>query len=552
MPARTSRQHLHILTCLLLSTATAARADGLPVGPPPDEAQSRPAVTPDGRGGATVSYKTTTLKVGSVHVDASGSADGRFTIAPAALPFVIEPNELLRVLAPSDSQLIFAADNAPLSGPAITCLRSGGSATAGFPVALPTPLRRPAMVPGLGGRTLLVAKDADATSFWTLRAAIIGASGQLEFSLQLSSPIQFFMADALDACSDGAGGLLAAIPYYDPASTGSKDIAVWKLAADGSRPWGEIARPMVTASNDQTDVHVVPDELGGMIMVWTDPRAVSRSLDVFALRVDKNGARAGGWPFYGRPVCDANGAQSQPRITRDGLGGVWIVWLDRRAELVGDLRYSHLLGDGELAPGFTTDGSILCDAAGAQGEAAVAGDGAGGFFAVWRDDRAGAGDLYVQHVLATGAVAGSWEPNGRVLSAAAGVQDQPAIAAVQGGRAVLAWRDARSGSARIYAAGIEDASTTGVGTARSSTLRLSAAVAPGGHARVRVTLPAGEPGVLELIDVAGRALARATVTGPLSDHEVSFGAPPALRPGLYFVRLRQERAGAIARLTVLR
>ncbi len=550
MPARTSR--LRLLTALLVSTASAVRADGLPVGAPPGEAQSLPAVTPDGRGGATVSYKTTTLKVGSVHVDANGIADGRFTIAPAAMPFVIEPNEPLRVLAPSDSQLIFAADHAVISGPAITCLRSGGSATAGFPVALPTPLRRPAMVPGFGGRTLLVAKDADATSFWTLRAAIIDASGQLEFAMQLSSPIQFFMADAIDACSDGAGGLLAAIPFYDPASTGSKDIAIWKLSADGSRPWGEIARPMVTASNDQTDVHVVPDGSGGMIMVWTDPRAVSRSLDIFALRVDANGTRAGGWPFYGRPVCDANGAQSQPRITRDGLGGVWIVWLDRSAELAGDLRYSHLLGNGALAPGFTTAGRILCDATGAQGEAAVAGDGAGGFFAVWRDDRSDAGDLYVQHVLATGSVAAGWESNGRVLCAAAGAQDQPAIAAVQGGRAVLAWRDARSGSARIYATGIQDASTTGVDREHSNTLRLSGAVAPGGHARVRVTLPAGEPGELELIDIAGRSLARTAVPGPLDDHEVSFDAAPTLSPGLYFVRLRRARAAAVTRLTVLR
>ena len=97
-----------------------------------------------------------------------------------------------------------------------------------------------------------MAKDADSINFWTLRAAIVSVSGQVEFSVQVPSPLQFFDVDAIDACSDGAGGLIAASPFYDATASGSKDLAVWKVAADGSRPWGDAPRPIVFAANDQT------------------------------------------------------------------------------------------------------------------------------------------------------------------------------------------------------------------------------------------------------------------------------------------------------------
>ena len=539
-------------SCLLLALASASvvGADGVPVTPLPAEAQARPHVGSDARGGAMISYKTASLRLGSVHVDRSGIPDGGFALEPLIPPFLIEANEPLRAVVPSDSQIVFVADRASNSAPALTRLRSSGTPSGSFPVALPMPMRRPASVRGLAGRTLLIAKDSDGVSFWTLRAAIVGPDGGLEFSVELPSLLQFFMADAIDACSDGAGGLLAAVPYYDLASTGSKDIAVFRLAADGSRPWGDLARPLVIATRDQTDVRVAEDGQGGMLLVWTDPRSATRSTDIFAHHVDVNGDRMAGWQFYGSPICDAFGAQSQPRITRDGLGGVWIAWLDQRNELAGDLRYTHLLGNGELAPGFTSTGAVLCEAPGAQAEAAIVGDGAGGFYAVWRDDRSGSGDIYVHHVSATGSIAAGWQANGRALCVAPGVQDQPAIAAVNGARAVIAWRDARSSTARIYSAGINDPSTTDVSYREVPGVRLEAMPGSPGLARVRVAL--AEPGdaVLELLDVAGRSWSRQFLRGPLPAQELTLGDAPAA--GLYFARLCQGGRQVAARITVLR
>ncbi|MCE9627047.1 MAG: hypothetical protein K8R56_03915 [Candidatus Eisenbacteria bacterium] len=539
------------VVCALAYRPSPCAADGVPLAPSVTEAQSAPVVSPDGRGAAIVSYKTSASRAGAVHVGPDGVADQRLTFSPLTLPFELEPAQPLRAQASGDSAVLFVADLAQAGGPAVTRLRDQGVPVAGQPVSLAMPLRRPAIVPGANGRTLLIAMDADATSFWTLRIAVLAADGLLESAVELPSTRQFFYGDVIAACSDGAGGILAAMPYYDAAVTGSKDVGIFRYAADGSRPWGDTVRPLAIAARDQVDVQVVPDGVGGMLIAWTDPRVIANSNDIYAHRVDSFGQRNEDFGFYGTPICSAPGVQSQPRMIGDGTGGAWIVWYDQRASLDGDLRFSHLLGDGTLAAGFTNQGSVLCDAPGVQREAAIAGDGAGGLFVVWRDERSGDADVYAQHIAANGSPAAGWDANGRAVVVAAGAQDQPAIASVRAGRAVVAWRDARAGAAtRIYTSALVDAATTAVPPAPASSVRLSAERAMHGAAVVRVTLPTASNATLELLDVTGRRLVSTRLQGPLSGERVSLG--DALLPGLYFARLRSADATAHARLTVTR
>jgi hypothetical protein len=251
-------------------------------------------------------------------------------------------------------------------------------------------------------------------------------------------------------------------------------------------------------------------------------------------------------------VCDAPGEQSQPRLTADGFGGAWVVWKDQRSDLAGDLRCSHVLADGSFAPGFTSAGQELCTAPGVQGEVDMAGDGAGGFYAVWRDERSGNADIYAQHVLANGTLPSGWPANGRALTTAAGTQEQPAIASLAAGRVVIAWRDVRTSPARIYTTAVVDAATTDAPGEAAGALRIAAAGATGFDVRVRLTLPA--PGVarVELLDVSGRVRARREVWGPLDAATVSLPLNSRLEPGLYFARVRQGGASATARITQLR
>ena len=541
-----------LLPALLLAAVAArsARADGIPVGPVPTEDQSRPAVVSDGHGGAVVTYKTASLKLGAVHLNASGAPDGGLGFAPAAMPFALDAGDAPRVALPADTQLVIASDRAVGTGPVMTSLRTGGSVTTGFPVSLAMPYRDPVLVPGIGGRTLIVSKNDDAATFWTLRAAIVRANGQVESSVQLPSGVQFFNADLLDATTDGAGGLIAVFPYYDASGSGSKDLAVFRYTSSGARPWGDVPRPIVFAANDQTDPHIIADGAGGAIFAWTDPRTQADGSDIYALHIDQNAARVAGWDFYGTPVCDAPGEQSQPRLTSDGFGGAWIVWKDQRSDLAGDLRYSHVLAGGALAPGFTSSGLELVTAPGVQGEAQVAGDGAGGFFVVWRDERSGNADIYAQHVLSNGTLPAGWPANGKALTTAAGTQEQPAIANVGTGRVTIAWRDGRASPSRIYAIAVVDAGTTAVPVAGHAKLRIAAAGTLAGSVRLRLSLPATGPARVDLVDLSGRRRASRDCAGPLEGALITLPAPS--EPGRYFARVSQGGASASTSVTVLR
>src|SRR5258706_1321609 len=140
MPIATSHSHTLLFTALVLARPLAAWADGVPVGPASTDAQLRPTVGSDGRGGAIVSYKTASLLVGAVHVSATGAPDGGFSFGPSTLSLSLQASEPLLSAVPSDSQLIVVSDRAATASPMLTRVRSGGCASAGFPVALQIPV----------------------------------------------------------------------------------------------------------------------------------------------------------------------------------------------------------------------------------------------------------------------------------------------------------------------------------------------------------------------------------------------------------------------------
>lgn len=539
-----------LLLTVLVMGASPVRAAAVPVGPVPGPAQLLPAVLVDPAGGALITFKTADGRAGAVHVDLAGNPDGGPGFAPTLLPFTLGTTEPLRVGLFDGGHVALASDHATAGSAALTRLGPGGATDQGFPVALGMTLRRPALVPGEDGRTLLVAKNSDATTWWTLRAAVVAADGTVLHAVELPSALQFFNADRIEATSDGAGGLIAMMSFYSSQQTGSKDLCAFRFAADGTRPWGDQPVIMVSLPRDQVDPQLVPDGAGGVHAAWTDPRSRSGSTDIYALRIDGDGSRHPGWMYYGRPVCDAPGPQSEARLVRDAGNGAWVAWLDQRND-AGDLRFSLVRGDGELGPGFTTDGAVLCEAPGTQRELAMAPDGAGGFYAVWRDDRSGEPELYAQHVMGSGLVAPGWPAHGRAIVEANGTQDQPAIAALPGGRALVAWRDSRDGVARIFALTLDSPGNTAAGPAAPRAIALTVA----GPARsvIRATCTLADPGAasLEVLDVSGRVRERVALAGPLREQVVTL--PTAgLAPGVHFVRLRNAHGAATARACLLR
>lgn len=257
--------------------------------------------------------------------------------------------------------------------------------------------------------------------------------------------------------SDGDGG---AIITWEHGSS-PNDLYAQRLNADGEIQW-----PSGSPSGDgvvvsavsgiQTHSRIVEDGTGGAILVWTDGRNNSTtSYDIYAQRISGSGTTL--WGAGDAPVCVADGAQDNPAIAPDGLGGAFVAW-DHNAP-GGDVHvWAQYLNDtgATMWPG---DGIMFADSSLSsihtlRGSA----DGRGGAMFVWEDIRDYAitdRDLYAQHVVAAGAV---WPAGGVLISAETGNQKDPAIGSPRDGSVVIAWKDGRVGESTsdIYALEILD------------------------------------------------------------------------------------------------
>ncbi len=140
----------------------------------------------------------------------------------------------------------------------------------------------------------------------------------------------------------------------------------------------------------------VKAEDGAAFVVWEDFRNHPENGDVYGQRITLDGQI--GWEANGQPICTAPGKQTTPRLTADGQGGVYVVWMDERFAAAPeiDIFLQHLDADGTES--FETDGLAMCLAPKKQEAPLVRPDGNGGAFTVWGDRRTGSIGLYVQHV----------------------------------------------------------------------------------------------------------------------------------------------------------
>jgi hypothetical protein len=198
---------------------------------------------------------------------------------------------------------------------------------------------------------------------------------------------------------------------------------------------------------------IVPDGAGGAIVTWQDFR--SGGSDIYAQHVLASGAVDLAWPADGRALCILASNKSLPTIAPDGAGGAIVTWQDARSGN-SDIYAQHVLASGAPDPAWPADGRALCTASGNQNVPTIVPDGAGGAIVAWQDYRGGTyGDLYAQHVLATGAVDPAWPADGRALSTAAFDQLSPVSVPDGAGGAIVTWQDLRGAGSHIYAQRVE-------------------------------------------------------------------------------------------------
>jgi len=342
---------------------------------------------------------------------------------------------------------------------------------------------------------------------------------------------------------------------------------------------------------------LAPDGLGNVVVCWMEFRG--GHIGAYAQLVTAGGLLQWNGPLanttngsinQGVSLALTNGPQVLPLVQTDDSGGAVFAWIEGSGNS-WDILAQRITSDGARAWG--SSGLAVCNAAGQQGDIALAPDGASGALIAWADGRYAPTDqILMARVAGNGSL--PWAGNG-VVSTLASLQS----AAVVNGVARLAWTTRESSlRARLERrtegsawASLGEVSSDGIGWIRAEdatvvrgtrygyrlVARANGAEEPlgevwldvpatlafavhgvrpnpaNGPLTVSFALPRNAPATLEILDVAGRrVLSREVGTLGAGSHVLNLGDPAGLGMGLYFLRITQGDEQRQARFTRIR
>jgi len=215
--------------------------------------------------------------------------------------------------------------------------------------------------------------------------------------------------------ADGAGGVFVLFDEFSSPPP-QDDIYLMRLGRDGlpASGWESGARPVSVAPGVQEDARFCSDGAGGMYVAWGDARAgaglpfpdYTAYEGIRLQRLTSEGAPYPGWPADGLVVSDVGG-QRKPSVAADEEGGVYVSFDD------APMAVTHVRSDGTFAPGWAKNGIQISSLFIAAFHSSMVLDSAGGVFVEFED--LSDGYLFLQHVLAAGAVDPLWPSTGRQL-----------------------------------------------------------------------------------------------------------------------------------------
>jgi hypothetical protein len=439
--------------CLAPSVARAWRANGIPVTPPAGNSGSRQteaAIVSDGAGGAFIAWidvRDNLVHTYLHHLDATGAEAAGWP--PGGQPMLDLPwNPTL--IADGEGGVYLGANE---SYPGRSIIRLVRVASDGSIVS-------PWAVNGLA-----IPADEDpwkAAPAVSSTAPVRGEPGDPGRSVEGAASQQVFKFDPTVfgpslSLADDHGPLMAWL--HEPAVTCCTHTHATRFTASGGTMAGlgiaggafEIAA---------SPVAVCSDDANGMWVAFARA-SYPDSIRLIVHHIGSDGAAA-------PPVmaCAIECFQDSPGLIRDGAGGVWVVWRDRRIFATPRPFVQHVLAGGGYAPGWPAEGVALTASATEAGTyrmlnggywptavSSVASDGAGGLYVAWTDFRGGPanGDVYAQHLLADGTRAAGWPANGLAVCSAPRAQRHPTVSEDGAGGLLVCWEDSRGASQDIYA-----------------------------------------------------------------------------------------------------
>ena len=218
---------------------------------------------------------------------------------------------------------------------------------------------------------------------------------------------------------DGYGGGI--IVWQDGRT--SYDIYVQRISSGGAPIWIANGVAVCATSNEQTKPQLISDSADGVIIAWQDYR--TGAFDIYARRVNSSGTPL--WTANGVAICTEGNPQELPRLVPDGIGGAVIVWQDRRSGTYYDIYAQRVNAVGTTL--WTNNGVVVCNMNYDQQNPRIVSDDLNGAIIAWQDYRSASNDdQYVQRVEA---VFGSWgRPEPTAVSAEDNPGDQGGFVAL--------------------------------------------------------------------------------------------------------------------------
>jgi subtilisin family serine protease len=266
---------------------------------------------------------------------------------------------------------------------------------------------------------------------------------------------QFDMALA----EDGNGGAYA---VWTDRRTSWYEIYGQHVSGDGVPLWDQDGKHLSSGTYYSVGGNVVADGAGGAIFAWHDLRnhhlypqdnSINRN-DIYAVHLNAAGEHL--WDSAGVPVVSGfravparvslSGGPTRLNMISDGQGGAIMAWLDIRSRQTTvngkwDIYAQKINAAGQ--PVWAVDGIAAIAADGGQNAPALIPDGDGGALFAWHDNRFGNTDVFIQQMLANGAL--RWGSAGVWVQSGARDQVAPYLVHLGGNRLAISWNEQWNG-----------------------------------------------------------------------------------------------------------
>lgn len=266
--------------------------------------------------------------------------------------------------------------------------------------------------------------------------------------------------------SDGSqGAIITWSDYRTNGNSGNYDVYSQRINSDGTLHWATngVVVCDITNNSAMAEIASTSDGSAGAIITWVDLRNLnSTSYDIYAQKINSSGVLQ--WAANGVAICTGNNLQVSPALVTDGNGGAFITWQDERdlynGNFKSDIYAQKITSNGGLP--WTLDGTVICNYTGYQYTPTMVSDGSGGAIITWQDTRNGNYDIYAQRFNSSGNV--SWTGNGVPICTYASDQQSPIIISDSAHGAIIVWKDYRNGNWDIYGQKINSSGNIQVAT----------------------------------------------------------------------------------------